>query len=90
MQPFQRNTPKDILQQNGEDFTLLSTFLSWTSLSANVKREITPVFEISLYKTWEFSRGEGFKYLLGLVYDNFQLILICGNILKWRTDSGQD
>jgi hypothetical protein len=37
-----------------------------------------------------FSREEWLKYLLGRVYDNFQVLLISGNILKWRTESGQD
>jgi hypothetical protein len=90
MQPFQRYTPTDILLQSGESFIHLSTSLSQTSLSADVKREIAQAFEIPLYKTSDLSRGEGLKYLLGLVYDNFQLILISGNILKWRTDSRQD
>jgi hypothetical protein len=80
----------DILQQSSENFILLSTFLSQTSLSANVNRAIAQAFEIPLYNTSDFSRGEGLKYLLGLVYDNFQLILMSGSILKWRTDSGQD
>jgi hypothetical protein len=51
MQPFQRFAPADILQHNGENFVLISTFLSQTSLSANVKREIAQAFEIPLYKT---------------------------------------
>jgi hypothetical protein len=89
-QPFQRYTLTDILQHIGENFILLSTFLSHTSLSANVKRAIAQAFEIPLHRTRDFSRGEELKYLLGLVHDNFQLILIHGNILKWRADRGQD
>jgi hypothetical protein len=51
MQPFQRYTPTDILQQSDENFILLSTFFSQTSLSANAKRQIAQAFEIPLYKT---------------------------------------
>jgi hypothetical protein len=51
MQPSQQYTPTDILQQSGENFILLSNFLSQTSLSANVEREIAQAFEIPLYKT---------------------------------------
>jgi hypothetical protein len=51
MQPFQQYGPTDNLQQGGENFILLSTFLSQSSLSANVKIEITLAFEIPLYTT---------------------------------------
>jgi hypothetical protein len=48
MQPFQLYTPTGILQQSGENFILLSTFVSQTLLSANVKRQIAQAFEIPL------------------------------------------
>jgi hypothetical protein len=56
------------------------------------KRQLrnSQAFEIPLYKPWDFLWGDGWNYSLGLVCDNFQLILVPWNILKWRTDSQED
>jgi hypothetical protein len=90
MQPYQQHRPTDILQQCGENFVLLSTFLSQASLSANVNREILRHLKFHFTNPEVFLWGDERSYSLGLVCDNFQPIPVPCNVLKWRTDSQED